>query len=111
MELSPLRESNFEYGALARGIYIVMLWAVWIFVFVAPVYLIYYVPLLLFLGLGLKPFLIRTGLFTIFNALESKRSDKHNEELKKGYYIRNAKKIEERDKHIEEMRKKMITKD
>ncbi len=108
--LSVLRESNFEFGILARSIYIVMLWAVWIFVFIAPEYLIYYALLLLFLGLGLKPFLMKTGLVSVFQSIEAKRIKVHDEKLKKGYCARNVKKIKKRERHIKDMRKKMMPK-
>ncbi|WP_206485613.1 hypothetical protein [Thalassotalea sp. G2M2-11] len=105
MESKSLRRENFEYGPLARGIFIVMLWGVWIFVFVAPFYLVYYVPLLLFVGLGLKPFLIKTGMFSVYQNYLLKRDERINETLKKGYRSRNSKKLDKAKYNREKMRK------
>ena len=99
-----MQRETFEYGALTQGIFIVMLWGVWIFVFVAPFFLVYYVPLLLFLGVGLKPLLIKTGIFSIYQNYLSKRDERINEELKKNYRSRNSKKLNIAKNNREKMR-------
>jgi hypothetical protein len=99
--------SNFEYGPLASGIYIAMLWFTLIVAVIDPYLLKYYAPLLLFLGLGLKPFLIKTGLAAKYQALTAIRKDRQNSKMRKGFYTRHPKKLEKRDKHIANMREKM----
>jgi hypothetical protein len=106
-----MRNSNFEYGALAIGIYKAMLWLVVLIVFIAPVILVYYVPLLIFLGLGLRPFLISTGLHRRFQHLSAKHDEHINKKMKQGYYKRNSKKVDRQEKHIEKMREKMTPKE
>jgi len=110
MEISQIMHRNFEYGPIARGIYTVMLWCVWIFVFTAPIYLVYYIPLLIFLGIGLKPFLIQTGLASLYRAIDAKRTDQYNEKLRRNYHNVNAEKIKKRNKHLKEMKKKLTSK-
>lgn len=105
-----MRGSNFEYGALTRGIYTAMLWSVWVFVFVAPSYLVYYVPLLIFLGIGLKPLLIKTGFFSVYQNYLAKLDEKTNQKLLKGYRTRNTNKLEQLEKNREEMRKSLLSK-
>jgi hypothetical protein len=108
---SFMRESSFEYGALAIGIYKAMLWLVILITFTVPILLIYYVPLLFFLGLGLRPFLISTGLHQRYQFFSAKRDERIDEKLKQGYYKRNAKKVARLDKRLKEMRKKMSPKE
>lgn len=105
-----LKEESFEWGALARGLYVAMLWLIWIFVFTAPSYLMYYVPLLLFLGLGLRPILIKTGLFNAYQGYLAKRDERINQKLKKGYRTRNANKIEQQERNREKMRQSLLPK-
>ena len=53
---------GFEYGLLARSLFVCLLWLTAVIGFVAPNLLPWQIGLLLFLGIGLKPLLIRTGL-------------------------------------------------
>ena len=55
---------NFEYGVVARGIFISLLWLTVLIGFTAPFMLPWHIGLLLFLGLGLKPVLLKTGLYS-----------------------------------------------
>jgi len=105
-----MRKTSFEYGTLAIAIYKAMLWLVVLIGFTAPNILIYYVPLLIFLGLGLRPFLISTGLHQRYQSFLAKRDEQVDERLKQGYYKRNAKNISRQDKHLKAMRKKMTPK-
>ena len=57
-----MAEKQFEYGPLARGIYIALLWFTILIAWVAPAWLYHYVALLIFLGLGLRPLLEWSGL-------------------------------------------------
>ncbi len=102
-----MNNSSFEYGPLAVGCYIAMLWLTLIVAVINPYLLIYYVPLLLFLGLGLKPFLIKSGLAAKYQAISAIRKDRQNSKMRKGFYTRHPKKLEKRDQHIANMRKKM----
>jgi hypothetical protein len=92
------------------GTYKAMLWLTILISLTSPFLLIFYVPLLLFLGLGLKPFLISTGLAEKYQAFSAERMEGKNERLKQAYYKRNSDKLQKRDKHLEEMRKKMMPK-
>lgn len=55
-------DGDFQYGLVARAIFVALLWLTALLGFVAPEWLPWHLALLLFLGLGLKPLLIRTGL-------------------------------------------------
>jgi len=106
-----VNKSTFEYSPLAKGTYTAMLWFTLVVLAINPFLLIIYMPLLLFLGLGLKPFLIQTGLAEKYQALSAKRMDKLNNKLKQGYDARNAERINKRDKHLNEMRNKLQPRD
>ena len=54
---------GFEYGLVARVIFIGLLWLTVLIGFTAPNLLPWHVGLLLFLGFGLKPLLLKTGLY------------------------------------------------
>ncbi len=53
---------QFEYGPVARGIYIALISGVFLVAWVVPGWLVYYIGFLLFLGLGLRPLLERSGV-------------------------------------------------
>lgn len=53
---------DFQWGPLARGLYIAMLWLTLLVGWHFGHLLYYYVGLLIFLGLCLKPLLLATGL-------------------------------------------------
>lgn len=103
-------KQNFTYGPIAIGIYKAMIWLVVLITFTAPWLLIFYIPLLLFLGFGLRPFLISTGLYQHLQILAGKRDDIKNEQLKKANYKRNSDRINQKTAHIDAMRKKMSSK-
>jgi hypothetical protein len=67
-----MTEEKFEWGPLSRGIYTAMLWFTVLLGWVAADWLVYYVPLLIFLGLGLRPLLEITGLYVLFSGLLNK---------------------------------------
>jgi len=52
----------FQWGPLARGVYIAMLWLTILVGWHYTHFLYHYVALLIFLGLCLKPLLVATGL-------------------------------------------------
>ncbi|MDX1735489.1 MAG: hypothetical protein R3228_14035 [Halioglobus sp.] len=57
-----MRTGNFSWGPLARGLYTALLWCTIIIGWHYPGLLVYYVALMIFLGLGLRPLLEFTGL-------------------------------------------------
>lgn len=83
-------QEDFQYGPLARGIYIALLWSTTILGFVgadaawARHYLPWHLLLLVFLGLGLKPLLLRTGLYRLWQSwtaeLQHRRNAAHHAE-------------------------------
>lgn len=103
--------NNFEYGPIARGIYTAMLWLVWLVPFVFPEYFFFYLLLLIFLGLGLRPLLLKTGIYSIFQRVKKRYTEWRNKNLRQAYYKRNAEQVDKRDKHLAEMKKKMISND
>ncbi len=70
-----MNQSKFEWGPLARGTYLAMICLMMLLGWVAPTWLIYYVPLLIFLGLGLRPLLEKTGLYDLFSRFLIKIED------------------------------------
>ena len=77
-------DEDIQYGPLARGIYIGLLWLTVLLAFTAPFLVPLHVGLLLFLGLGLEPFLKRTGLLRVWRSLmadlQKKRHADHHAE-------------------------------
>ncbi len=106
-----MKKLDFKYGPIAIGIYRAMLWLTILIAFVAFKFLVYYVPLLLFLGLGLRPFLLKTGLYSVYQRFLSNRDEKINQKLREGYNKRNAKKVSDLEKKREKMRKALLPKD
>lgn len=100
-----MSKPSFKYGTLAVGIFKALLWLTVLVTIVLPKYLVYYILLLLFLGFFLRPLLLMSGLYSVYQELLSRRSDKINQELRGGYYKRNAKEISIRTLRREKMRK------
>ena len=70
---------KFEYGPLPRGIYIALIWLLVLTAFVLPEWLHWHILLVLFLGLGLRPLLEKTGLYDLYShvtALIAERWDR-----------------------------------
>ncbi|TDG13390.1 hypothetical protein E2F43_07560 [Seongchinamella unica] len=57
-----MAEKQFEYGPVARGVYMALLYFVFLVGWLAPGWLFPYAAFLIFLGLGLRPLLEWTGL-------------------------------------------------
>ncbi|MBT3531139.1 MAG: hypothetical protein HOF74_10360 [Gammaproteobacteria bacterium] len=76
-------ELQFEYGPVPRGIYLALLWLAIVVPFISLALIPYYVFLLLFLGLGLKPLLLKAGIYAMFQhttvSLHEKLTHKHTE--------------------------------
>lgn len=106
-----MKKVSFEYGPIARGCYhALIVSAVFIFVLV-PSFFVYYILLLVFLGFGLKYFLIQTEVYTQWQFLLAKLDKRKNEQMYLGFRKRKAKEITKRDDHLETMRQKMMPKD
>ena len=78
---------------------------------VFPQYLFRYVLLLMFLGLGLRPLLIKTGLYRVFQNIMTRHDKWSSKKYQEGYYKRNAEEIEKRESHLEAMREKVKSRD
>ncbi len=95
-------DSDFRWGPLATGIYRAMLWLTVLIGWTYPQYVFHYAALLVFLGLGLKPLLIKTGL----QQLLSDYAERGREYRWKGETTRRRAEIErkERDKKYKQSR-------
>ena len=75
---------DFKFGTLATGTYKALLWIGLLIPWAFPGYFFHYVGAMLFLGLGLKPILVRTGLHlhfsSILHAAENKRLENFHQE-------------------------------
>lgn len=60
-------EREFEFGPLSRGIYIALISITALIPFIGPEYFFHYLVFLAFLGLGLRIFLVKTGLYNLWN--------------------------------------------
>ena len=60
-------EPEFEFGPLSKGIYIALISITALIPFISLEYFFHYVAFLVFLGLGLRPFLVKTGLYNVWN--------------------------------------------
>ena len=77
-------EEDFTFGPVVQGVYRAMLSTAAIVSFISPALALWWIGLLLFLGVGLKPFLKRTGLRRIWLSLmadvQRKRHAPHHAE-------------------------------
>lgn len=71
-----MAEPQFTWGPLARGLYTGMLWMTIIVAWHFDHYLYHYFALLIFLGLGLRPLLEKTGLYERFAAFMANREER-----------------------------------
>ena len=69
---------EFEYGPVSRGIYIALICSAPFVLVLASDYLLYYVVFLAFLGFGLRFFLVKTGLFNLWNSVECSITERWN---------------------------------
>lgn len=60
---------EFEFGPITRGAYIALISVAALLPLVAPQYFVHYIVFLVFLGFGLRPFLVKTGLFNLWNSI------------------------------------------
>ncbi|GAA6151215.1 hypothetical protein [Pseudoteredinibacter isoporae] len=99
-----MKEAQFYWGPFARACYIAAWWFCLFFVWVAPNVLWTYIPVLIFLGVGLRPLLEATGLYTACQAILLKRDDAYWAKANS----RHRKKVEqeERSKRLKQQRLK-----
>ena len=76
---------GFEYGPIARGVFIGLCWMTVLLGFVEPNWVLWHVCLLVFLGLCLKPLLVKSGLHQLWLdlrvRLDAKRHAQRDAEL------------------------------
>lgn len=78
-----LMRNTFKYGPLAIAIYQALLWLTILVGLFATDYIVHYVGFLLFLGLGLKPLLVHTGLYRLVEGFLGERQAAEDERLYK----------------------------
>ncbi len=76
-----MKEPQFTYGSIALGCYTALLWFTLLLGWVAPNLLSYYVPLLIFLGIGLKPLIIYSGLYKCYQSFMATRDEKQDNKI------------------------------
>ena len=62
-EFPKIRRKQFEYGTVATGIYRGLLWVALVIPLYSVEWFMWYLAIMAFLGLGLRPLLERTGLY------------------------------------------------
>ena len=77
-----MSEPKFQWGTIPRSIYVGMLWFTIVVSWHYPEYLTYYVLLLFFLGLGLRPLLEVSRLYDIFSRLTASIDEKRWAKIK-----------------------------
>lgn len=85
---------HFEFGPTARGIYIALISVASLVPLVSPTYFIHYVIFLIFVGFGLGPFFVKTGLFGLWNNICTRVREKWDRK-----YL--AKRASEIDRRVE----------
>lgn len=85
-----MHEHKYEYGPISRGIYMALIWVSLAIGMGWPKMLPYYLGFLLFLGLGLRPLLEKTGLADLFMHLVASTDEK----LHKGSQAKLSRKID-----------------
>ncbi len=73
-----MHEPKFHYGPIAKGVY-GGLWPLSILVAIIAIEMLgYYLIFLLFLGIGLRPVLEKTGMYDLYIHIREKLSDRRN---------------------------------
>lgn len=96
-------DKEFEFGPIARGMYIALISVAALLPLIAPQYFFHYVAFLAFLGFGLRPFLVKTGLFNLWNSTGSIVQSKWD----KNYLEKRAKEIDKKAE-LEKYRKSRV---
>ena len=64
-----MKDKHFKYGPIAIGTFVALIWVSVVIMASFPDLLGYYLLFLAFLGLGLRPLIIRTGFYDFFQTL------------------------------------------
>ena len=70
-----MNDNNFQYGPLAKGVFIALVYCGFLVPNYFPEYTTHYVIFILFLVFGLKPLLIHTGLSRLYEIAAIKFDD------------------------------------
>lgn len=83
MKRSPgkLHVNQFEYGPLARGSFMALIWLLPLTAILFPGMLAWHALLLLFLGVGLRPLLEHTGAYALYTRLETAFRERWNHDF------------------------------
>lgn len=86
----------FEYGPVAKGMFIALVSIIPLLLFIDPNYFFPYLFFLLFLGFGLRPTLQFTGLYNLWNATIGKLEKHWDQQFldKRAREIENKKELE-----------------
>lgn len=101
-------EPEFEFGPLSSGVYIALLSVTAVMPLFAPEYFFHYLIFLAFLGFGLRIFLVKTGLYSLWNnagaALvnkwDRKYLDKRASDIDRGVELQKYRKSRYRDPRL-----------
>lgn len=100
-------KNDFTYGPITVGIYKALLWATLLVAITAPHIVLYYFLVLCFIGLFLKPLLIKTGITSFLNNIDSAHQAYQNVKARNAYHLRNEQSINSRNKKLSEMKNKL----
>ena len=102
-----MKKTSFEYGPIARGCYFALIVSS-IFVFLLkPLWFLYYMLFIFFLGFGLKAFLIHTGIHRQWQSMMAKLTHHQYQQMQQGFHRRKQQKLSKQAEHIAKMRDKM----
>lgn len=106
-----LLNEQFRYPVIVRGFFLglcwmSLFWAVFSFKFLA-----WWLALLFFLGVCLRPILIRSGLFQLSSSFSYALSERENIRLQKQYRKHNSHKVAKQERVLAEMRQKLEPKE
>ena len=71
-----MSSNKFKYGPLAIGIYVALISLLVVIMAAFPNLFIYYIFLLIFLGIGLRPLLEKTGIYAFYQTLRTRLVEK-----------------------------------
>ncbi len=77
-----MNDEILTWGPIARAIYVALLWTTALVAYFASSLLFYYLLFLVFLGLGLRPLLEKTGVADVWNARSHARREKRWQEVR-----------------------------
>ncbi len=100
-----MKEPIFEYGPIAKGFFIALVWGTFLALAFYPEWLIAYLAFLVFLAVGLRPFLEYTGIYSAYTSvsfligekISRKRVEKRRKEVDAAERSKKLKHQRERD--------------